>query len=165
MTPADVDAVGAVFSVGVWALPGILLTTVWQQIMYAHGNTRLPLFTNILLAACVVPACWLGKMIGGLEGVAFMYALIYVLPVLWLSYDGLKQGMIARYVPSRAYHTMTLAILLAWLPMAFLFHSLALPAIGGLVLAVVIGTLTLLAGAYTFQPARQWLMRHLNNRS
>lgn len=163
MTFVDVMQVGRTFSFGVWALMGMLLTSVWQQVMYAQGNTRAPLQSNLLLAVIVLPACWLGHKILGLEGVALMYAIIQLVPLLQLARAGKKHGLITKLSPSLEYFKISAAVVIVWLPLAWLHLFLAfsgtLSAIGGLILCMGIGMVLLLAGVAASSTMRRRFIR------
>jgi|GEM_PF-3607429 len=161
MTDDDIGLVAQLFDVGVWAMPGMFLSSIWQQIMYAHGKPNMPLVASMVQAIAIVPLCWLGYQAIGLFGVSLAYAALQFLPVLWLSYAGYKQGIIPRWWPSPVYAQMAVAAILAWLPLAWLFNSLELPAIAGILLAMLIGLITLAAGLAVCHPVRQWGLQKL----
>ena len=164
MTADDVDVVATLFAIGVWALPCMLLTSVWQQIMYARSNAKTPLLANTLLAAAVVPACALGKWAFGLKGLAVMFVCAQIVPLGWMAYVGYRLGILSCYRPSWANGKITLMVVALWVPLAVVYHSLALPAVAGLLLAGVMGAVLLAAGLAFNAPVRAWALQRLQKR-
>lgn len=157
----DVGQVARLFDIGVWALPGMFITSIWQQIMYARGQAKLSMLAALVLALCIAPACWIGYQATGLSGVALAYAILQFLPAAWLACAGYKQGIISRLRPSASYLHITLAVLAAWLPLAWLFAGMELPPAAGLGVAVLIGMTILAAGLAACRPVRRWALQKI----
>ena len=159
MTPEAIAQVGQLFALGVWAVPPMVLTCVWQQILYANKYTGAVLSTSALQAMLVVPLSWLGHRLIGPQGVLVAYIAVQAAPLWILAREGVKRGLVASLRPSWVYARMTLAALLAFLPLAWLQQSLALPAFASVMLACFIGIVSLGAGLLASQPVRQWAMQ------
>lgn len=147
MTGDDISNIGSLFAIGVWALPGMLLMTVWQTIFYSQQRAFAPLVGNLFQAGLVVPLCWLGHRYGGLQGMFIAFVAVQFFCVLLLAVLGYRGGLSQRYVPSWLYFTMTFAVILVSLPLAYVFFTVALTAWLSLILAVVGGAVMLSAGA------------------
>ena len=132
--------------------------------MYARSNAKTPLLANTLLAAAVVPACALGKWAFGLKGLAVMFVCAQIVPLGWMAYVGYRLGILSCYRPSWANGKITLMVVALWVPLAVVYHSLALPAVAGLLLAGVMGAVLLAAGLAFNAPVRAWALQRLQKR-
>ncbi len=160
MIEADIAHVAELFAIGVWAMPGILLTTVWQQMFYAAALPRPPLKASTWQAALVIPLCWIGQMLFDTHGVLVAFVLVQTLPIVLLAREGYKRGVIRWGWPS-VYASMALVALAVFLPSAWLLEDATLPAGVAVLLAGVIGVVSLGAGLAVHAPIRQWGMQRL----
>jgi len=163
MDAAAIDRIGHLFALGVWSMPPILLTGIWQQMLYAHGKPRMPFAASLIQAIAILPLCWLGSWLYGLEGVMLAYALLQVIAVALLSYAGHQQGIISRHRPSRVYGEMLLLALAIWVPLAWLYKSLAWGIFTKILLAIAMGVLVLVATLSLCVPVRQWAKERMKN--
>jgi putative peptidoglycan lipid II flippase len=155
MTPDNIATVARLFAIGVWATPGMLLGSIWQQKFYAHEQTRAPFISSISQAIVIVPLAWMGEVLFGLSGVLLAYVFVQTIPVFILSAEGQKQGIIRHRLPSPIYTRMTMAAMLTFLPLAWIFLFVAPSPLIGLMLAIPIGALPLVAGLALCPPVRQ----------
>ena len=159
MTPADIDRIAHLFALGVWSMFPVVFTCIWLQILYAHGKPRMPFYASIMQALVVLPLCWIGQALMGLEGVMLAYASLQIISVALLSYAGYKQGIIARYRPSIVYGQMTFLASIVWCPLAWLYYSIASIALLKMLLAIMIGAVILVVALYPCAPVRNWLLQ------
>ena len=163
MTAEDISRIGQLFAIGIWALPGMLLTAVWQTIFYSESKPGAPLIANTAQAILIVPCCWIGHDVGGLKGVFAALAVLQIYNALLLAILARRSKLLARFYPDRAYFTMTLAAVLVALP----FFHLASTGITNqwlmLAVAIVYGITSLAAGALASplirQHCNQWVRR------
>jgi putative peptidoglycan lipid II flippase len=165
MTSDDITQIGKLFALGVWAMPGMLIASVWQQLLYAGGHTRSQLLASLLQSALIFPLCWIGQGSAGLMGVAAAYVAIQWLPVAVLARQGPTLNLAARWLPSSSYIKLSLIMLAAFIPPAALYHLLAPLPLAGLILAGLIGFIVLAIGLVACTPARQALAEALRQRS
>lgn len=158
MTAEDVARIGSLFAIGVWALPGMLLTTVWQVIFYAQERPTPPLIANGLQALLILPLCSIGHAQMGLEGVVIAFALTQAIATLALAI------MAAQYIPGRAYFTMTFATLLVFIPLLGLFEALHLHPFAALCVAILVGMVLLISGALATPTLRHVLNEEMKRR-
>ncbi|MDE3037086.1 MAG: hypothetical protein KGJ21_01320 [Pseudomonadota bacterium] len=161
MTPENIHAVGMAFAVGVWAVPGMVLTMLWQQILYAHEHTTTPLMASLLQSLLILPLCWLGQRLAGTPGALLGFAVIQTLPVFLLARQGVKRGMVVQLLPGRTTLMMTAASLVVFLAMAaplqvWMQQPLAAAALTGLT-----GMAALAAGIAVNPPVRRWAMEQV----
>lgn len=157
MTADGIARVATLFTVGVWAMPPMVLAAVWQQILYASERTLAPLAASAAQALCVAPLCWAGQTLFGTQGVVFAFVLVQILPVVLLARHGYKSGLGRACWPSTACLAMTLASLAAFLPLAGVVMQLDLPPIAAVLAAGVVGLAALLVGFAASPPVRQWV--------
>ncbi|MEQ1705302.1 MAG: lipid II flippase MurJ [Rickettsiales bacterium] len=85
MTQQDVSVIGSLLAIGIWATPFMVLQSIYQQIFYAHKQTRTVLISNIALALAVAPLCFFGHIISGNEGMLFGFVIAQIIPVIMLA--------------------------------------------------------------------------------
>ena len=159
MGEADIDRIGHLLALGVWSMPPILFTAVWIQMLYAHGKPRMPFIASIIQAVTILPLCWIGNHLYGLEGIMLAYASLQVIAVSLLSYAGHTQGIIARHRPSRVYGEMALLAIAIWAPLAWLYNAMAFGVTTKMLLAISMGMVVLVATVSLCVPVRVWALQ------
>ena len=149
MTPDDIARIGSLFSIGVWALPAMVLLSVWQVIFYSRQRAFAPLAANMLQAALIIPLCWIAHRFAGLQGVLVAIIAVQAICVGVLAVLGYRSGLSQRLVPGWRYFTMTFAMGLVSLPFVYFFLTMLLAAWSGFALAAFAGVVILSAGAAT----------------
>jgi len=161
MTAEDIAQVGGLFSIGVWAMPGMVLTSVRQQILYANERTGAALVSSALQAVLVIPLCWLGERFIGTSGVLAAYVVLQLFPVCILAREGHKRGLSHGLFPSWNYGRMTLAATVVLLPLAWVAQWFVLGALANVVVAMLIGLVSLGAGLLFCEPLKTWALQQV----
>lgn len=164
MTAADVVQISSLFALGVWAMPGMLLTTVWQVIFYTHQRPTPPLIANGLQALLILPLCSLAHTRMGLEGVVLAFAAVQAISAIALAIYGAMGGIMVRYIPSRTYFTMTFVMLLVFIPLQWVFDTLHFSPLVGFFTAMLIGGVLLICGAFATPAIRRILNDEMKRR-
>lgn len=161
MTPDDIDRIGRLFALGVWSMAPIMLSGVWQQMLYAHARPRMPFLASLLQAVAILPLCWTGNRLWGMEGIMAAYASLQWIAVAMLSREAHKMGIISRYLPAKEYGIMAGVALAVWLPCRIVFQSMALAPWLKILVAMAIGMLLLLSALIICEPVRRRLMKQV----
>jgi putative peptidoglycan lipid II flippase len=157
MTPEDIALVGELMRIGIWCVPGAVLSCVWQQIFFSHQRTRTVMLATGCMAVMVFPLVIIGQQLAGLHGVMLAYVLTQLIPFIILAYRGhVELGTTLR--PSASYARMAGVIVLVFAPLALLYEMLAFPALPAALLGVAIGLACLLAGLAACPDLRQQLV-------
>ena len=164
MTLENIAQVSSLFALGVWAMPGMVLATLWQQMLYANEHTRAPFYASIFQAVLIFPLGWFGFHAMGEGGVLLAYAVVQWLLVIIPAIKGRRLGIITHLFPSAEYIILTLAIFMAFVPMAGLYHWGSFTPIPGVVLAGLVGMILLATGLLACKPVRDELIKYLANR-
>jgi putative peptidoglycan lipid II flippase len=157
MTAEDIVQIGHLFSIGVWAMPGMVLTSVWQQILYANARTGAVLMTSSMQAFLAVPLCAASYALWGIEGVLFSTIIIQILPVFFLAKEGVKRGITTKWLPSRTTLLMTVVSTLVFVCLIVVMPWVALGDIASVMTAFFIGAISLIAGLWMCDPIRVWV--------
>lgn len=157
MTDMDVAAVGELLKVGVWAMPGIILSSIWQQILFAHERTRAPLLASLAQTLLVVPFCIAGYGVSGPAGVMAGFALIQALPALFLAHQGWRYGLSRHALPSLPHGGQSMAVVMVFLPLALWVRSLEVSPLVMALLAGLCGIAALAIGLLCDPQLRGWL--------
>jgi len=164
MTEHDIVQVGAMISLGIWSTPGIVLLSLWQQMLYAHEHTKPVLAANALLVVMLLAGCTAGGIIAGDMGVLTGFIIAMNVPVLWVALrTGKHIGLRRR--PSREYFTSLVAMGVVFVPLAWLHHGMESGPVVGLLLSILSGLMVLAVGIYqlshvkeiTHEITRRWL--------
>ncbi|MDX2112508.1 MAG: lipid II flippase MurJ [Alphaproteobacteria bacterium] len=154
MTDADVAEVGAMISLGIWATPGIVLMSLWQQMLYAHEHTKPVLAANVLLVLLLSAGCLAGGVLAGETGILIGFVLALNAPVLWLALRAGKHVGLRRK-PSREYFTTALVMGVLFAPLALLHHEMHDGPLAGLALSILTGLIILAVGMYQLSHVRE----------
>ena len=154
--------VGHLFALGVWAVPPMLIASVWQQILYANQHTGAAFISSAIQAILVLPLCWIGYESGGVAGVLIAHIIVQALPLLLLIPEGRKRGFIAHYCPGRDYTLMTAAASTAFLLLALPMQFLAVSSWVSVTIACVIGLLSLGSGLCACRDVRKWAIQQVH---
>jgi len=156
MTQADIVHVGNLMALGIWAAPGLIMSCMWQQMLYAHEQTRPPFYANIALAASIAPLCWLGYQMYDLKGVLIANALAQLVPFYLLVRLGRHfVGLPAR--PSFIYVRISLAVVVTFAVLGYFFYTLNPTPLTAVAFAILIGLTSLAAGLWQCPSARKLL--------
>lgn len=161
MTEDNIQAVADVFAIGVWALPGMVAGCLWQQIFFAREQPEVPFKVGLMQAVISVPMIWLAQSMMQEAGVMAACVILQVLPVIAFSIMAKQLGVITFSEQWKGSGVMLTAPLLLFLPMALLFRQMHFSASVGLVVALVIGCVTLMASYATDSEIRLWLQQRL----
>lgn len=156
MSAADVGKVAAMFSLGIWVLPAMLVGGLWQQILYACEDTRTPLVSSAWQAGLIVPLCAAGYGMGGEPGFMAGYILTQCVPVFIYARAGIACGITASLKPSRTYMNMALASAAAFIPLAGFIGVTGVTPLAAIAISALIGLVSLAAGLAACPEVRMW---------
>ncbi|MCE2927394.1 MAG: hypothetical protein LW823_07130 [Rickettsiales bacterium] len=145
MTPEAVHAVGLLIAIGIWSTPGIVLLAIYQQMLYAHEKPKLVFFANALIVLLVFFFGIIGDLVKGEVGIMAGFVVGQTAPVFILAF------MVNRHVGAALHHALryvhiSVAIIAVYLPLAWLYVSIEHNSVLGVVLAMLIGGISLMAG-------------------
>jgi putative peptidoglycan lipid II flippase len=163
MSVGDVQAVADLLSVGIWALPSMVVGYVWQQFYFAQKITRPPLIMAIVQAVLMVPALWIGQSLSGVTGVMAAFIVIQSIPPLLYGTMAARQQLAKQFTLGLAGIYMIVAMLAAYLPLAWLYQHIPFTPVLGLLVAVGMGVVLLLAAIAPNAHCRRWLTTHVKN--
>ena len=156
MTDTNITQVGNLFALGVWTMPGMIISTLWQQMLYANKHTHAPFYATIIQAGVVLPLGYLGYHVMGEGGVLLAYVFIQWIMVIIPAVQGRKVEIISSFVPSSAYLSTTLVMCLLFIPMAWLYQGFAVnfSPVADVLYDLVVGGLLLCAGLLACKPTK-----------
>lgn len=161
MTSADIESVSRLFALGVWALPGMVAGSVWQQLCYAHRRPQVPLKVSMIQAFAMVPLVWLGQAQEGVAGVILAYVAVQWLSPLLFGLRSLRGGLLPQGMGWPRCIMPLLASFAAFLPMAALFVWINPGPVAGFSGALCIGGLTLAAGLAAEPACRDYALKRV----
>ena len=84
MSETSIHALADLFGIGIFLLPGLVMTTLIQQIFYARQQTRPPFLASLFQAIITLPALWFGLYTASLSGIFAAMIFIHTLPCIIL---------------------------------------------------------------------------------
>jgi peptidoglycan biosynthesis protein MviN/MurJ (putative lipid II flippase) len=154
MTAEDVADVGQLIAIGIWVTPGIVLLSIYQQILYAHEKPKLVLLVNALIVLLVIILAFIGDMLAGEAGIMAGFVIGQTIPLFVL------QAIVSRHLDTALRHfscylRISFSIVGCFLPAAWLYINFQHDAGWGVVFAMLIGMFMIVAGLYFCQPVRR----------
>lgn len=164
MTAQDITRVAQLFAIGIWGLPGVVASYIWQQFFYARTQPNLPLRVSTIVAIICVPLLWWLQRQHAELGTIAGYAALQVLPMLLFMRIAAKQGALApaQLLDGMLPILLVMAILFAasWL----LYSHLVLSPLVGVLFAGTVGVIMLTAALYCDKPSRKIAIEWIKNR-
>ncbi len=157
MSADDVQSVGNMLAIGIWALPGMVTTTLWQQFYFSQKQTRTPLIVSVIQAVLIVPVLWIAQQHYGIAGVMTGFAIVQSMPFILYSVLARRDNALTQSVLGRDGMAMILVVILAYVPLAWLFRQLDILPITGLAVAIVMGVVLLMAAVLPSAQCRTWI--------
>jgi peptidoglycan biosynthesis protein MviN/MurJ (putative lipid II flippase) len=157
MTARDTAQIGELLAIGIWALPCMVMLTLWQQIFYAYHKQKAALFSNVALALFIVPLCWVGYIMDDRRGLLYGFVAAQVIPFLILALAGkflLLRSKASLLRVAFLYAKISLAVVFAFIPFAMVCNTLFLDEYENLALATGIGGVCIFAGLYSDRQIR-----------
>lgn len=161
MTDGDIATISHLFSIGVWAVPGMWLTGIWQQIWFAHENTHFPLIASMTQSAFIAVACVFGYSVLGGDGVMEGFAIGQYIPLAVLAAQAGKRGIAAPGLPSFSYFSMATATVAAFLVLACPLQGTVLPPLAAVAVYGLIGIVAMGCGLVVNPAMRQWACQQM----
>jgi putative peptidoglycan lipid II flippase len=158
MTMRDTAQIGELLAIGIWALPCMVMLSLWQQIFFAYHKQKAALFSNVALALFIMPLCWVGYILGDSRGLLYGFVAAQVIPFFILAIAGkfflLRSGASLLKV-AFTYLKMSLVIVFAFIPFAIICNTLFLDEYENITLAMAIGGICIFAGLYCDKAIRR----------
>lgn len=161
MSVGDVQAVADLLSIGIWALPGMVMGYIWQQFYFAQKLTRAPLILSIAQAVCMLPALWIGQEMSGVSGVMVALVAVQAMPILWYEILAMRQRLVTQFTLSATGMYMVAALLAAYMPLAWLYRHTTFTPVFGFLVAVVMGGVLLAIAITPNTLCRRWILTHM----
>jgi putative peptidoglycan lipid II flippase len=155
MTSDDIHAMADIFAIGIWALPGIAMIALWQQILYAHEHTGMPLVASVVQALLIVPLGLLLEQHYETAGIIMAYVIVQILPVGMLAWRAWRHKVVSSFMPTVPTWIMSALVLAAFVPMAGIYRSIHWGGLAGIAVAMVMGMTLLACGIFACAPLRQ----------
>ncbi len=167
MALRDTRQIGELLAIGIWSAPCIVMILVWQQLFYAYHKQKAAWFSNIALALFVMPLCWVGYIMGDSEGLLYGFVGAQLIPFFILALTGkifLFKASASILNSAVIYFKMSLAVLFAFIPFAFIYDSAFLNEYENILLAVMIAAACTFAGLYIDKTIRKEIHKAIANK-
>jgi len=166
MTETDIIEIANLLRLGIFSTVFSILSSLWQQMLYAGQQAKSAMLASVLGAVLVFPLYWLGLDIAGAFGVMVGYLFLRVLHLVSIIFWGKRYIPLKYLLPNKEYIYSSSAMFLIFAISAFIYIEFLASAnvsdILKVAVVMLIGGVMLAAGLFSSKQTREIIIPKFN---
>lgn len=151
MTPPDIQQIAQNFTVGVLAMPAMLVVTLLQSMLYASGNARAAFVASLWQAAAILPLSITSQALWHSQGIMASFVLIQTLPIMFLFIACRHRSLLPPLASFGAGLHAACASLVVFVPLSLWASQQQFSPVTTIACAIFMGIVSLSAGLITYK--------------